>query len=59
MIHANAQLQVEMVFAAIFYLSVLGVLLYGGHWLVGAAFNPLGSARGIDLKQNNGNPIGV
>jgi ABC-type nitrate/sulfonate/bicarbonate transport system permease component len=34
MIHANAQLQVELVFAAIFYLSVLGVVLYGAiGWL--------------------------
>ena len=28
MIHANAQLQVELVFAAILYLSMMGVLLY-------------------------------
>ncbi|MBW1980513.1 MAG: ABC transporter permease [Deltaproteobacteria bacterium] len=33
MIHANAQLQVELVFAAIFWLSILGVVLYA---LVGA-----------------------
>jgi len=29
MIHANAQLQVELVFASIFWLSILGVGLYG------------------------------
>lgn len=29
MIHANAQLQVELVFAAIFWLSILGMGLYG------------------------------
>jgi ABC-type nitrate/sulfonate/bicarbonate transport system permease component len=29
MIHANAQLQVELVFASIFSLSILGMGLYG------------------------------
>ena len=29
MIHANAQLQVELVFASIFWLSMIGIGLYG------------------------------
>ena len=40
MIHANAQLNVELVFAAIFYLSVLGVLLYGAIGLMERLLTP-------------------